>query len=225
MLAETNILLVLAVILVAGVISATLAKLANLPSVTGQILIGILLGDDNGLPKQLEDDFQTTGMTHIIAISGFNISILIWVLLAIARPFLPLKGSAVFALTGIRLYTVLVGADPSVVRAALMGGLYLFVGYWLGRPAFAIASLLWAGFIITVHDPLALWDVGFQLSFAATLSLMLFAKPLTEWVNDRLALYFEREISEKIMGIISESILITLVAQLLTLPLIMAITA
>ncbi|MEM7336552.1 MAG: DNA internalization-related competence protein ComEC/Rec2, partial [Chloroflexota bacterium] len=185
------------------------------------LLIGILLGDDNGLPEQLNNDFQITGMTHIIAISGFNISIIIWVLLAMGRPFLSLKGTAIFAAVGISLYTVLVGADPSVVRAALMGGLYLFVGYWLGRPTFAIASLLWAAFLITLHDPLALWHVGFQLSFAATLSLMLFAKPATDWVSGRVALIFEREISEKVMGIITESVIITLTAQILTLPLIM----
>ena len=54
------------------------------------LLIGILLGDDNGLPEHLDNDFQTTGMTHIIAISGFNISIIIWVLLAMGRAvFIP----------------------------------------------------------------------------------------------------------------------------------------
>ena len=84
-----------------------------------------------------------------------------------------------------------------------------------------MASLLWAAFLITLHDPLALWHIGFQLSFAATLSLMLFAKPATDWVNGRVALLFERELSEKVMGIVTESIIITFTAQILTLPLIM----
>ena len=185
------------------------------------LLIGILLGDDNGLPETLAEDFRKTGMTHIIAISGFNITLLIWVLLAIGRPFLSLKGTAVFALAWVILYAILVGGDPPVVRATILGGFYLFSAHWLGRPTFAIASLLWAAFFITVAEPLALWDVGFQLSFSATLSLMIFAKPLTAWVNNRIRLQFEREIAEKMMGIVTESILVTVAAQLLALPLIM----
>lgn len=186
------------------------------------LLVGILLGNDNGLPEKLEEDFRQTGMTHIIAISGFNISIIIWVLLAIARPFLSLRGTAVFAMIGITFYTILVGADPPVVRAAIMGGFYLLASYWLGRPSFAIASLLWAAFFLTLHNPLILWDVGFQLSFSATLSLMLFSGPLTKWVDKRLRVLVDRDLAEKVMGIVSESVLVTIAAQLLTLPLMMA---
>lgn len=187
----------------------------------GALLTGILLGDDNGIPQSLADDFNVTGMTHIIAISGFNIAIIIWVLLALARPFFSPRGTALFALVGISLYTLLVGADPPVVRAAIMGGLYLIVAAWLGRPTFPLASLMWAGFLLSVHTPSILWDVGFQLSFMATLSLMMFSEPMTEWVHGRLLQLTNRAVAEKVLGITSEAVIVTLSAQILTLPLMM----
>ena len=157
--------------------------------------------------------------THIIAISGFNIAILVAILVRLAEPFLSRRGAVVFALVGISLYTVLVGADASVVRAALMGGIYLVTNRWLGRPNFAFASLFLAGIVMTVIRPFTLWDVGFQLSFAATLSLMLYADPLTQWTRRRLHRWLQREWVEKVMGVLSEAVILTIAAQILTLPL------
>lgn len=186
------------------------------------LLSGILLGNDNGIPESLDEAFQQTGMTHIIAISGFNIAIIIWVLVAIGKPFLSPRATAVFAAVGVTIYTILVGADPSVVRAAVMGGFYLFSAYWLGRPTFSFASLFLAGFVLSLHNPQILWDVGFQLSFAATLSIMLYATPLTKWANLRIRLLFERSVAQKLTGIVAETVIVTIAAQLLTLPLIVA---
>ncbi len=77
---------------------------------------------------------------------------------------------------GIILYTLLVGADASVMRAAIMGLLVALANY-LNRRSLAIVSLFAAGLVMTALNPLTLWDVGFQLSFLATLSLILFATP------------------------------------------------
>lgn len=185
------------------------------------LLNGILLGNDSGMPASLEDAFRRTGMTHIIAISGFNIAILIWILLALGRPFFSLRGTAVFATVCIFAYAALVGAEPSVLRAAVMGGFYLFSTYWLGRPTYAVASLLWAGFFLTLFDPLTINDVGFQLSFAATLSLILYARPLAAWATQRIKLLFERGLAERVVALLTESVFVTVAAQILTLPLIM----
>lgn len=193
-----------------------------LPDPQAALLSGILLGNDNGLPPSLDEDFQRTGMTHIIAISGFNISLLIVLLLALAKPLLSPRGAALAALVGVALYTILVGADASVVRAAMMGSLYLLSDRWLGRRTYGVATLCLAGVAMTMLRPLTLWDVGFQLSFAATLSLMLYAQPLTDWLTQRLKLLFERDVVEKVMGVITESVLVTLAAQVLTLPLLAA---
>ena len=83
------------------------------------------------------------------------------------------------AAAAIFLYTLLVGADPAVQRAAVMGGLALTARH-LGRQTHGLASLSAAAIIITLINPRTLWDVGFQLSFFATLGLILYADPLRE---------------------------------------------
>ncbi|MCB8922888.1 MAG: DNA internalization-related competence protein ComEC/Rec2 [Ardenticatenaceae bacterium] len=193
-----------------------------IPDPAAALLSGILLGNDNGLSPELADDFRATGMTHIIAISGFNIAILIGILVGLSQPLLKRRGAVAFAIVGVAAYTLLVGADPSVVRAAIMGSIYLIASRWLGRPNYIYASLFLAAFVMTLLNPLALWDVGFQLSFAATLSLMLYATPLTQWMQQQLARRFNRQAVRAIMSVISESVLITLAAQVLTLPLMAA---
>ncbi len=193
-----------------------------IPDPQAALLSGILLGNDNGIAPDLADDFRNTGMTHVIAISGFNIAILIAILVRVSESFLPRRGAVGFAIVGIILYTILVGADASVVRAAIMGGIYLIANRLLGRPNFAYASLFLAGFVMTLFNPFTLWDVGFQLSFTATLGLMVYADPFTRWTRRRLLRWFNRETVRSVMGLISESVLITLAAQVLTLPLMMA---
>ncbi len=192
-----------------------------IPDPQAALLSGILLGDDNGLPPDLADAFRATGMTHIIAISGFNIAILIAVFTGFAEKFLPRRPAVLLALVGVALYTLLVGADASVVRAAIMGGLYLIASRYLGRPTFAYSSLFWAGWVMTAVNPFTLWDVGFQLSFAATLGLMLYADPFIQWTRARLLRRLDRRTTNQIMGWLSEAALVTLAAQILTLPLMM----
>lgn len=193
-----------------------------IPDPQAALLVGILLGNDNGIPPDLDDAFRLTGLTHIIAISGFNIAILVAILIRLGDMLLPQKTAVFFALIGIASYTLLVGADASVVRAAIMGSTYLLSHRFLGRSSYSVASLFVAGLLMTLLNPFTLWDVGFQLSFAATLSLMLYATPLTRWVEQKLAARFAAGVVKTIMGFISEAVLITLAAQILTLPLLIA---
>jgi competence protein ComEC len=193
-----------------------------IPDPQAALLSGILVGNDNGLSPELADAFRLTGMTHVIAISGFNIAILIAIMVSISEPFLGRRGAVGFAVVGVTLYTILVGADASVVRAAIMGSIYLLAARLLGRPNFAYASLFLAGLLMTLINPFTLWDVGFQLSFTATLGLMVYADPFTQWTRARLLRWLDRDVVRRIMGLISESVLITLAAQVLTLPLMMA---
>ncbi len=90
------------------------------------MLAGILLGDDNGLPASLQQAYKNTGTAHIIAISGFNIAIIAGLFVALFSRLLGRRKGALVAVLGILLYTVLVGATASVVRAAIMGGLAIF---------------------------------------------------------------------------------------------------
>lgn len=195
---------------------------ALIPAPQSALLSGILLGNDNGMPQDLSDAFRATGLTHIIAISGFNIAILTAILAGLCEPFMPRRAAALFAIFGIAVYTILVGADASVVRAALMGSIFLLATRWVGRPNFAYASLFLAAVVMTLANPHTLWDVGFQLSFTATLGLMLYATPFTRWTERWLNRYLDRDIVQRLMGLLSEAVLITLAAQVLTLPLMIA---
>ncbi|MFK7804703.1 MAG: DNA internalization-related competence protein ComEC/Rec2 [Anaerolineae bacterium] len=185
------------------------------------LLSGILLGIDHTMPPDIEDDFRTVGITHIVVISGFNIAILSSIFLALFTPIFGRRGAAFAAIAAIILFTLLVGADPSVVRAAIMGGLYVLTGRLVGRRNAPIPILFLTAFGMTLLNPNALWDIGFQLSFAATLSLMLFAKPLTDKVREWLKNRYSAAGTRAVMQAIGDSVLVTIAAQILTLPLIM----
>ena len=193
-----------------------------LPDPQAALLTGILLGDDSGLPPKLDEQFRTTGLTHIIAISGFNIAILTGVLLALSRPFLGHRWSAWFVLVGIALYTLLVGADAAVVRAAIMAALFVIAARLMGRPTFAPAGLFTCGHRHDRHQtPNILWDIGFQLSFAATLGLMLYVGPVSDWTSTRLRPKIGSENAQKLTRMLAEILFATLAAMLITLPIIL----
>src|SRR5215207_8564584 len=111
------------------------------PDPESSLMAGILLGVDTGLTQELQQAFKNTGTAHIIAISGFNMSIIAGLFVIFFSRFLGPRRGAVLAILGIILYTVLVGGDAAVVRAALMGGLALFAKE-LGRRQAALNTLL-----------------------------------------------------------------------------------
>lgn len=189
-----------------------------LPDPEASLLAGIVLGVESGIPNQVSQDFQETGTTHIIAISGFNITVVSGLFAMLFGRLLGPRRGAVVALMAISFYTVLVGGDAPVVRAAIMGGISLFARQ-VGRRQHGLNSLAFSAALMTIGNPNVLWDVGFQLSFAATLGLVLYAEPwgqvLGDWLEGRLPLVA----AKKLTGWISEYFLLTLAAQLTTLPL------
>src|ERR1051325_4405144 len=188
------------------------------PDPESSLLAGILLGVDTGLTDQLQQAFKNTGTAHIIAISGFNISIIAGLFVTFFSKFLGPRRGALFAVLGIIFYTILVGADPAVVRAALMGSLALFAKQ-VGRRQFALNTLLAVALIMCAWNPLYIWDVGFQLSFFATLGLILYADPFSQFANRIITRYFPTSTAEKFAEIFSEFVLLTLAAQVTTIPL------
>lgn len=187
------------------------------PSPESDLLAGILLGRDQGLSPQLEEAFQRTGTTHIIAISGFNIAILAGLFTGITTRLFGRIWGSLAALLGIGGYTIMVGADAAVVRAAIMGALGVFGGMF-GRRQNGLNSLGMAAFGMMLLDPNILWDVGFQLSVAATLGLVLYAQPAEEWFLGVMKRRISEEKAQKLIGPISEFILFTIIAQVMTLP-------
>ena len=190
-----------------------------IPEPEAALLSGILLGNEFGMPAELQEQFRVTGMTHIIAISGFNIAILMGVFMGLARPFASPRNAAFIAIAGIFIYTIFVGADASVVRAFIMGSIFLISKYILGRPTFSLASLFVAGGVMTLWNPFSLWDVGFQLSFAATAGLMVYADDFTKLLERQVRKVFPEQMTKRLMAFLAEGVAITLAAQLMTIPL------
>ena len=196
-------------------------SLANIyrlfPDPESSLLAGILLGVDTGLTKELQQAFKNTGTAHIIAISGFNISIIAGIFVTYFSRFLGERRGAVLAVIAIAFYTVLVGGDAAVVRAAIMGTLALFARQF-GRRQFALNTLLAVAMIMCIVNPLYIWDVGFQLSFFATLGLILYAQPFSEFANRIITKYIPASAGERAAQLFSEFVLLTLAAQLTTIP-------
>jgi competence protein ComEC len=189
------------------------------PEPEAPLLAGILLGDDNSIPAELQQAYKNTGTAHIIAISGFNIAIIAGLFVAVFSRLLGKRKGAITAILGIAAYTILVGASAAVVRAAIMGGLSIFALQMGGRQN-GLNTLAFTAAMMSVANPNLLWDVGFQLSFAATLGLILFAQPLQDWFAGLLSRRLPEKTATKIAVLVGEYVLFTWAAQLATLPII-----
>lgn len=190
------------------------------PDPEASLLAGILLGVEEGIPDDVEAAFRSTGTSHIIVISGFNISIIARLLFSIFSAFLRRWWGSVAAVIGIAFYTLLVGAEPPVVRAAIMGSMAI-LGRQIGRSGNAFNSLLLTAALMVLVEPGLPSQVSFQLSFMATLGMMLFADPLSDRLYAWLEKKFSGQVALRLGGVISEGLLVTLAAQVLTLPLIL----
>lgn len=188
------------------------------PEPEASLVAGILLGIESDIPDDLYEQFSQTGTTHIIAISGFNITLIANIIIALSRRVFGVRRGLWVAAIGISLYTLLVGADAAVVRAAVMGGLGLAARYW-GREALGVASLSASSIVMTLLDPDVIWDVGFQLSFTATLGLILYANPLHKGSVAMFSNWLTPQQAKKVGGLTAEFVLYTIAAQVTTWPL------
>jgi competence protein ComEC len=162
------------------------------PAPESGLITGIILGPRNNISDDLYNAFRNSGTSHIIAISGFNIAILAALISAIClRAFGHWKG-AITALIAIALYAMLVGGGASVVRASIMGGLAI-MAQQIGRKQAGLNTLALTAFVMLLFNPMLLWDVGFQLSFFATLGLVWFASPFQEAFKNFAARYIPEE--------------------------------
>jgi competence protein ComEC len=147
-------------------------------------LAGLLLGGEDRLPEDVQENFRRTGTTHTIAVSGFNITVLasffmfIGVLIGFYR-----QKAFWLAVFGIVFFVLMIGSPSSAVRAAIMGILILWASK-NGRLADSVQAIFLAGALMITFSPLILiYDVGFQLSFLASLGIVLVYVPLSEKFN------------------------------------------
>ena len=154
---------------------------AELPPVSGALLEGLLIGERRQLPPTLLADFRQAGVYHVLAISGFNVALVAgsaFLLFRLVR--LPAPLAAGLALLTLVAFAAVVGGQPSVLRATVMGGLFLTAGL-LGRESRVWNSLAAALLALLLLDPGSLGEPGLQLSFAATAGLL----HLGPWIRRR----------------------------------------
>ncbi|PKN86296.1 MAG: hypothetical protein CVU46_08230 [Chloroflexi bacterium HGW-Chloroflexi-8] len=190
-----------------------------LPQPEAGLLAGVLLGIENDIPYDLEKAFQDTGTAHIIAISGFNMTLLAGLVLGGFRKSLSIWWAGLLSILTISFYAIMVGASPPVVRAALMSGLAMSA-HLIGRKQAGPFTLTLTVAVMCLFNPLYLWDTGFQLSVMATLGLVLYADRLGVWFENLAGKWFPEPVVNRIKGPVSEYFLFTLAAQITTLPVI-----
>ena len=171
----------------------------------------LLIGYKDELDKELVQAYSNTGVVHIIAVSGMHLGIIYWLLSLIVRPFRTRSAKyliAIIILAGLWGFSLLAGAGPSVIRSAFMFSL-IVVGETFSRRNNIYNNLACSAFLLLCWNPFWLWDVGFQLSYAAVLSIVLFFKPVYNLVFIR----------NKLLDALWKLNAVTLAAQVLTTPL------
>ncbi len=159
-----------------------------LPEPEAGLFAGILLGSRSDLSNQTKDLLAKVGVIHIIALSGYNITVIAEALRKLTKHFSPKLGFY-FSILGIWAFVCATGFSASVVRAAIMGSVVLYAKK-IGRQANPIISILLASSLMVLTNPYILvYDIGFQLSFAAVCG-MIFFTPLCEKFFSILGRYF-----------------------------------
>lgn len=171
---------------------------------------GVLLGIKGSLGENILNDLRTAGVIHIIVLSGFNITIIASIVIRLFGFFLSRRISLLSAITAIILFTIMVGAGATVVRASIMAIISLFAKLFY-RQASVLQALILAGVGMTAVNPLiAAFDPSFQLSFLATLGLVILS-PIVEKALTHLP----------IPGMLREIATATISAQIFVLPLLL----
>lgn len=157
----------------------------TLPSPSSSLLLGIIFGIKEQMPKDFADNLKTSGVFHVIAASGMNVTLVGGFISTLLAFFLKRQIAIGLSILGIIFYAVLAGLEPSIIRASIMG-ILVFSAQILGRQTLAINGLVLAGFGMLFIDPTLLSDVGFQLSFAATFGI-LYIKHLPSTIAAQIA--------------------------------------
>lgn len=199
--------LVAAVTSLRGALALPLAAL--IPEPESGILLGIVLGERASMERDLREAFAVTGTTHLLAISGFNMTLVAAGVALALRRWAPPVAVAAATVAAVCAYSALVGPEPSVLRAALMASVGA-IALALGRRGAAPNALGAAVLAMLLGDPAALEDVGFLLSVAATAGLIAWQRPLA----DRFA---------RLPSVIGEGLAATLAASLPTIPIVAAV--
>lgn len=142
-----------------------------------EFVIATLFGNTKSIDERTREDFQTAGIAHVLAVSGLHVGIIAFMVSLLLWPlFLAGHGRLrwIFVALAVWGYVFITGFSPSATRAAIMASVFV-IGWLLKRNIQPVNSLCLAALIILVFEPIALFEIGFQLSFAAVLAILIFA--------------------------------------------------
>jgi len=180
----------------------------GLPPELGALARGMVLGQDDALSDELQEDFRASGLAHLVAASGTNVLLLCALVLGLSSLLgLPLRARLALCITLVAAYVPLAGAGPSIQRAGVMG-IAALVAALAGRPSSRWYAVLLAAALTLAWNPRSAGDVGWQLSFAAVLAMLALARPLRE-----------RMVAKRVPPALAEALALTLAATLGTAPL------
>ncbi len=171
----------------------------------------LLIGYKDDLDKTLVQSYTNTGVVHIIAISGLHLGLIYWLLLQLLKPMQRRKYTnwlrPLLIICGLWLFSLLAGAQPSILRSAVMFTC-IVAGENLTKRTSIYNNLALSAFLLLCYNPYWLWDVGFQLSYSAVLSIVIFMQPIYN-------LFY---IKNKLLDFFWKLNAVTIAAQILTLP-------
>ncbi|WP_277369853.1 DNA internalization-related competence protein ComEC/Rec2 [Rhodococcus rhodochrous] len=171
----------------AGTARDRLAQVSSavLPADRAGLLPGLVVGDTTALTDEVREDFRVAGLTHLTAVSGANVSIVLGAVLLLVRAVgLGPRSGTVLAATALVAFVIVVRPSASVVRAAAMGSIGL-LAFVTGRERQALPALCTAVGVLLVLMPDLAVDVGFALSVSATAALIVAAPPVVTRLVDR----------------------------------------
>lgn len=171
----------------------------------------LLIGYKDDLDKTLLESYTNTGVVHIIAVSGMHLGLIYWIVNRLFSPLLKNRRTRwlhpILSILVLWLFTLLAGGAASILRAAVMFTC-IIIGKAFNKQASMYNTLAMSAFLLLCYNPFWLWDVGFQLSYAALLSIMVFYKPI----------YNLLFIKNKLIDAVWQLVCVTLAAQVLTTP-------
>ena len=189
-----------------------------LPDPEATLAAGILFGARSDIPSDLRKDMEATGTSHLVAVSGQNVVLLAALLITALAWIIGRRPAAWVAIASVVVYAFLVGGQPSVFRAAIMGFLYV-AAMALGRQNTAFVAIALAAAVMTALNPQITHDVSFQLSFAAALGLILLT-PLLAGAFESVTSRSPSVADFPITRMLTDVATMTLAATAFTLPII-----
>ncbi|GIW17416.1 MAG: hypothetical protein KatS3mg064_0573 [Tepidiforma sp.] len=185
----------------------------SLPEPEASLGAGIAFGRDGGLSREVKDEFNRSGLRHLVAVSGANLVMVAALTLAVLSRAVGRNRALAAAAFAVGGYVVLAGFEPSVARAAVMTAV-LFAGEAVGRPQSALPGLALAVIVLTAAWPRLALDAGFQLSAAATAGLLTFG-PWLRWTVEHARRWWP---ASWLPGWVTEVTALSLAATAATMP-------